>query len=138
MKTPRYTVPVHEMGIAIEVYRVCCEAVESNGGGRLQEALVAVGELSAVEPELLIHAWEAVLAGGPNEGAVLKIDWRPATQNCSSCGEIGERAEGTWLRLCPRCGLPLQVSGGGELDVLQVSFEAEEPDETGTPERTFS
>jgi hydrogenase nickel incorporation protein HypA/HybF len=138
MKTPRYTVPVHEMGIAIEVYRACCEAVEANGGGRLQEALVAVGELSAVEPELLVHAWEAVVAGSPDEGAVLTIDWRPATQVCANCGEIGERAEGSWLRLCPRCGFPLQVSGGGELDVLQVSFEAPDSDEASTPERTAS
>lgn len=125
------------MGIAIEVYRACCEAVAANGGGRLQEALVAVGELSAVEPELLVHAWEAVVAGGADEGAVLTVDWRPATQICSSCGEISERAAGSWLRLCPRCGLPLQVSGGDELEVLQVSFEAQESDETGTPERTF-
>ncbi|MEJ2580589.1 MAG: hypothetical protein P8127_02960 [Acidobacteriota bacterium] len=73
------------MGIAIEVYRACCEAVEG-----------------------------------------------------ANCGEIGERAEGSWLRLCPRCGFPLQVSGGGELDVLQVSFEAPDSDEASTPERTAS
>ena len=126
------------MGIAIEVYRACCEAVEANGGGRLQEALVAVGELSAVEPELLVHAWEAVLAEGPDEGAVLTIHWRPATQMCSNCGEISERAEGSWLRLCPQCGLPLQVSGGDELDILQVSFEALDREKTSTPERNSS
>ncbi len=134
----RYTVPVHEMGIAIEVYRTCREAVEANGGGRLQQARLLVGELSAVEPELLVYAWEAVIAGGPDAGAELEVEWRPAIQHCAGCGEVHERAEGSWLRLCPDCGLPLQVTGGDELDVLQVSFEADESGDVGTPERTAS
>jgi len=131
----RYTVPVHEMGIALEVYRTCREVVEANGGGRLQQARLAVGELSAVEPELLVFAWEAVVADSPDVGSELVIEWRPAVQHCSACGEVKERAEGSWLRLCPDCGLPLQISGGDELDVLQISFEGEEPGGASTDDR---
>ncbi|MFV2073434.1 MAG: hydrogenase maturation nickel metallochaperone HypA [Thermoanaerobaculales bacterium] len=120
------------MGIALEIYRTCREAVEANGGGRLQQARLAVGELSAVEPELLVFAWEAVVTDGPDAGAELEIEWRPAEQHCSRCGEVKARAEGSWLRLCPDCGLPLQVSGGDELDVLQVSFDVEEPGDAAT------
>jgi hypothetical protein len=30
------------------------------------------------------------------------------------------------LRVCPDCGLPLQVTGGDDLDVLELSFESDE------------
>ena len=117
------------MGIAIEVYRACRETIEQHGGGVLKGARLAVGELSAVEPELLVFAWEAVIYESSDAGAELEVVWCPADQNCSNCGEVKERAEGSWLKLCPDCGLPLQISGGDELDVLDLSFEAEDPDE---------
>ena len=126
-----YTDPVHEMGIAIEVYRTCRETVEAHGGGRLQRVRLAVGELSAVEPELLVYAWEAVVIDGPDADAELEVVWCPADQHCATCDEAKERSEGSWMRLCPDCGLPLQVSGGDELDVLDVTFEADGPDGVG-------
>ena len=117
------------MGIALEILRICREAAPD--AGRLLRVTVAVGELSAVEPALLLTAWEAATAGEPEDGAELVIDWRPARQLCANCGEVEERAEGTWLRLCPRCGLPLSIEGGDELDVLRVELEREEPAGTG-------
>jgi hydrogenase nickel incorporation protein HypA/HybF len=117
------------MGIALEVYRTCRETVEAHGGGRLRQARLAVGELSAVEPELLVYAWEAVVEDGPDAGAELIIEWHPAVQRCAACGEAKDRATGSWMRICPDCGMPLEVTGGGELDVIDLSFEATE--ETG-------
>jgi hydrogenase nickel incorporation protein HypA/HybF len=114
------------MGIAIEVYRTCRETVETHGGGRLEQVRLAVGELSAVEPDLLAYAWEAVVADGPDKGAELVIDWRAADQSCTACGEAKDRAAGSWMRLCPDCGEPLDVLGGDELDVLDLSFEPNE------------
>jgi hypothetical protein len=29
------------------------------------------------------------------------------------------------MRVCPDCGFPLQVTGGGELDVLDLTFEGD-------------
>ena len=114
------------MGIAIEVYRTCRETIEAHGGGRLRQARLAVGELSAVEPDLLVYAWEAVVIDGPDAGAELIIDWCKADQRCTQCGESKERSSGSWMRLCPDCGMPLEVSGGSELDVVDLSFEADE------------
>ena len=115
------------MGIALEVFKTCRTTVEANGGGRLQRVRLAVGELSAVEPELLVYAWEAVVAGTPDEGAELEVEWRPAVQFCAACDRRKDRSEGSWLRLCPDCGMPLTVSGGDDLDVLELSFESDEP-----------
>lgn len=117
------------MSIAIEVYRTCREAVREHGGGRLQTVRLAVGELSAVEPDLLEFAWQAVVADGPDVDARLEIDFRPADQYCPSCDAKADRSEGSWLRLCPGCGMPLEVTGGDELDVLEIGFSDGQEDE---------
>jgi Zn finger protein HypA/HybF involved in hydrogenase expression len=122
------------MGIALEVYRTCRETIEEHGGGRLQGVRLAVGELSAVEPSLLVSAWEAVVIDSPDAGAELEIRWCPAQQFCSNCNQAKDRSEGSWMRVCPDCGFPVQVSGGGELDVLDLTFEGDELVDAETPE----
>ena len=113
---------MHEFSLATEIYRACRATIEQHGAGRLEEARLAVGELSAVEPDLLQFAWQAVVQGGPDEGARLVIECRPAVQNCARCGVVAERGPGSWLRLCPTCGGPLRIEGGQELDLLDLTL----------------
>ena len=110
------------MGIALSIYDACRAAVAGHGGGRLEVVRVAVGELSALEPELLRFAWEALLAEGPDVGCRLEVEWRPARQHCPACAADQPRAPGAWLLACPGCGGPLAVEGGDDLDVLHLSF----------------
>ncbi len=114
------------MGIALEIHRVCREVVAEQGGGRIDSVRMAIGELAAVEPDLLTYAWEAVVAEGPDVGARLVVEWHPARQFCSQCDQDKDRSEGSWLRICPDCGQPLAVSGGDELDVLAVTIATDE------------
>ncbi len=97
-------------------------AVAAHGPGRLQRVRIAVGELTAIEPDLLRFAWEAVTAGGPDAGSVLDVEWHPARQFCPTCTEEKPRAQGSWLGVCPDCGAALEVEGGQELDLVQVVF----------------
>ncbi len=113
---------MHEMGIAMNILDSCHAAVARHGGGRLEEVRIALGELSAIEPDLLRFAWEAVVANSPEACCRLEVEWRPARQRCPACGEEKTRSVGTWLRSCPDCGQPLQIEGGDELDILHVSF----------------
>ncbi len=128
---------MHELGLASEILRVCEESLAQHGAGRIERVRLAVGELSAVEPDLLRFAWEAVTAAGPHAGAVMDIDWRPAKQFCPACDEPKSRAQGDWLRLCPDCGGILRVEGGDELDVvdLRVTLE-DEPGGVAETEQT--
>ncbi len=114
---------MHELSIAAEVYRTSKDAVVGHGGGRLVAVRLAVGELTAIEPELLGFAWEALLKQSDDAGARLDVEWRPARQHCAACDAAKPRGDGSWLRLCPDCGQPLTVEGGDELDVLSVEFE---------------
>lgn len=115
---------LHEFGIAQEIYRVCQETKQAHGAARLARAKVAVGELSAVEPDLLAFAWEAVVAGGADAGARLEIDWRPGRQFCPRCNAEKRQGAGRWLRVCLDCGTPLAIDGGTELDVVEVELDA--------------
>jgi hydrogenase nickel incorporation protein HypA/HybF len=121
---------MHEMSIAIEVYRQSREAVASYGRGRINAVHLAVGELSAVEPDLISFAWEAVIAETDDAGAELVVRWCPTSQLCQQCGTVEERAEGSWLRLCPTCSSPLQLNGGNELDIEHIEYVTDD-DTTG-------
>lgn len=113
---------MHEMGLALEILKATRKAAEVRPVGQLEDVQVMVGELSSVEPDLLVYAWEAATKGCPEEGSTLTVLWQPARQICAACGEVEERAAGTWLRLCPRCDLPLQVTGGDDLAVRTCRF----------------
>lgn len=119
---------MHEMGIALEVYEQCRQAVSEFGPGRLEAVYLAVGELSAVEPELIVFAWEAVTADTRDETSKLEIRWCPARQTCATCGPVEARAEGSWLRLCPMCSMPLVVEGGDELDIERIEYATDDDD----------
>jgi hydrogenase nickel incorporation protein HypA/HybF len=124
---------MHELGLAHDVLRAC--AAEVPAAARLTRVRLAVGDLAAVEPELLRFGWQAVTEGGPHAGSALEIEWRPARQVCEACGEVPERAAGSWLRLCPHCERPLRIEGGQELDVLDLTYETADdaPGEGTTP-----
>jgi hydrogenase nickel incorporation protein HypA/HybF len=116
---------MHELGIAAEIHRLCGAWRGGSPPRRLARVRVAIGELSAVEPELLRYAWEAITAAGPDRGVALEIDWRRARQVCATCGTDAERAPGAWVLKCPDCGTPLAVEGGRELDLIGLEYAAE-------------
>ena len=116
---------MHEMSIAESLLQSCLECLEPRDAARIESVRIVVGELAAVEPELLRYAWEAVTMGTPDEGARLEIEYVAVQQICESCGPIEDRQPGTWMRTCPSCAAPLLLSGGDELDILGLSLETE-------------
>lgn len=117
---------MHELGLATEIHRRARVHVDAHAPARLARVVVAVGELSAVEPDLLRFAWQAVIEGSSDDGAVLEIEWCAARQRCTGCGAAPERATGAWLPLCPACGQPLLIEGGTELDLVRVILTVDE------------
>jgi hydrogenase nickel incorporation protein HypA/HybF len=113
---------MHELGIATEVHRLCRARLARLGAVRLERVTLRVGELAAVETDLLRYAWEAAVAGGPDAAAVLEVEWCPARQVCDACGTAMARAAHAWIPSCPRCGGPLRIEGGQELDLLEFSY----------------
>jgi Zn finger protein HypA/HybF involved in hydrogenase expression len=110
------------MEVAAEIYRIARGSADDRCGGPLDSVTVAIGDLVAVDPDLLESSWKATVEGTADAGARLIVDWRAAKQVCLQCGEIRERVPGIWLRLCPHCEQPLAVSGGDEREVRTIAF----------------
>ena len=126
---------MHELGMATEIHRACRSRIATVEGARLERVEVRVGELSALDPDLLHYAWEAITAGGPDAGATLEIAWCPARAVCEACGREAERDHLSWATLCAHCGQRLRIEGGQELDLLRFSYTTTDPAATsGDPD----
>ena len=113
---------VHEFSIAealaAQVQR------HAPAGGQVREVEIVVGALRGLEPDALRMSWEAVTHGTPIAGATLRIDLRPWSIACGSCGR-------TWTSPVPfvtcACGDPAPVpTAGDELDLVALTIDEEE------------
>ena len=114
---------MHELSVAMAIYKACRSEIEARGGGRLRAITASIGEFAGVEPTLLLHAWPSVIDGTIDVGAELTIDWHEARQVCENCGPVAERQPGSWLRLCPCCNAPLRVEDASQMDLTRIDFE---------------
>jgi hydrogenase nickel incorporation protein HypA/HybF len=92
--------------------------------GHVREVEIQVGALRGLEPDALRMCWEAVTHATPLEGTVLKIDLRPWSITCATCGR-------TWTSPVPfvacACGDPApKPSAGDELALGARPIETEE------------
>ncbi|MCX7804332.1 MAG: hydrogenase maturation nickel metallochaperone HypA [Planctomycetota bacterium] len=120
---------MHELSIATEICRCVERATESarkegGAGSRVKCVSVRVGELSGVDPEALLFAWEAAVRDTPLEGARLEIERIRAKIRCRGCGaESGMDFPGA---VCPACGsAEAEIAGGMEMDVISAQVEDE-------------
>ena len=113
---------VHEFSIAealaAQVQR------HAPASGRVAEVEISVGALRGLEPEALRMSWEAVTHDTPIAGAILRVDLRPWSITCSTCGR-------TWTSPVPfvacDCGEPAPVpTAGDELDLVALTIDEEE------------
>jgi hydrogenase nickel incorporation protein HypA/HybF len=112
---------VHELSIAGAIVDV---AARHAGGRRVRAVEVRIGHLRQVVPSALAFAWELVAAGGPVEGAELRIEPVAAAGDCRGCG-VRSELHGFPLR-CAACGgLDLKVVRGEELLVEWLELDDE-------------
>jgi hydrogenase nickel incorporation protein HypA/HybF len=114
---------MHELGIAMEILRTCEEVLEREGPGRLERVKVVVGELSAVEPDLLSYAWEAAVSDSPHKDSKMEVTFMACRQLCPACDQEIPRETGQWHFACPHCEGALRIEGGRELGILEVTFD---------------
>ncbi len=96
---------------------------EGRVGGRsviIHRVHVAIGELSGVDPELLLLAFQTFRAGTLCQDADLDIHPVPARWSCPSCGRA--IAAGQVLR-CPDCARPARLVEGDEIVLMRIEME---------------
>ena len=110
---------MHELSLADEIVRLVERSAIREHFRRVATLRLEAGALAGVEVSALRFALEAIAPGTCLDGARIEIDEPPGRAWCARCAAevtIDSRADP-----CPRCGgYPVQVSGGGELRVLDL------------------
>jgi hydrogenase nickel incorporation protein HypA/HybF len=116
------------MGITAEVLSAVNDAAVKAGAVRVNLVRLTIGELTAIMPDALQFAWEAMTPGTLSEGAVLEVRQIGARSKCLECGTEWEHDQ--YDRLCPSCGsFACEVLTGNELRIDDVDVDLPETTE---------
>lgn len=111
---------MHEAGLIHSMLATAEREARRAGGSRIELVRLRVGRLSAVVPEALEHAFEALKAGTMAGSATMEVEYVPGLLFCATC----ERDFSTddMIGECPTCGAPSGFVKDG-MDVQLVSLE---------------
>jgi hydrogenase nickel incorporation protein HypA/HybF len=121
---------MHEYSVAEELVRAVLDELAKRGldGQELQEVHLRKGELRLLSDEALQQAYEIVALGTPLEGSKLVLEEVKAEVLCRGCGYSGPAAYPddpayhfvTPILACPRCGGPVELKSGRQLELVQL------------------
>ncbi len=114
---------MHEYSLVEALVRRVEEEARRRCATAVHALKVSLGELSGVEPDLFLTAYETFREGTLCARAPLEIVRCPADWSCPSCGRTF--AAGDVLR-CEPCGSPAQLSERSQALLLE-SIEMEVP-----------
>ena len=121
---------MHEMGVTQEVLDAVIEASAEAGATRVDLVRVTVGELTALETDSMLFAWECMTPGTLAEGAVLDITVTPARSLCLACGT--EFSHDRLDRRCTACGSEMtEVVSGNDLLIGKIEVEVPDAEAAG-------
>lgn len=113
---------MHEMSITRSMLEIAAAQMEANGIHSLKKLKVRIGELTAVEPDVLRFCFGVAIKGTPFEGAALEIEEVPLGGKCRRC-DTEFRITAFEMR-CPKCGSnEIERTSGHELDIISLEGE---------------
>ena len=98
---------MHEMSLAQNLLEIVRQEMHKHGVQRLLKVKLKTGRLTAVVPEVMETAFEALIRGTPLQGADLEIETVALTLACGNCGrEFSPEGDETLFYTfpCPVCG----------------------------------
>jgi hydrogenase nickel incorporation protein HypA/HybF len=102
---------MHEYALIETLIRRVEQEARGRGALAVHRLAVRVGELSGVDPELFLTAYETFREGTICAGAPLALTRVPATWSCPTCRR--PIARGAILR-CAACDCPARLDEGGD------------------------
>ena len=113
---------MHELSIAQGLLEIIEQEARPYPGARVTRVHLRIGKLSAVVPDALRFAFEAITQGGIAEGAVLEIEEVPLTIRCHQCDEVFTIDDP--FMLCPQCeGTDVEMLSGRELEIRSMEID---------------
>lgn len=113
---------MHELSVAQGLLDIIEQKARPYPGARVTRVHLRIGTLSAVVPDALRFAFEAVTRGGIAEGASLEIEEVPLRIRCRQCAE--EFTVEDPFMTCPRCeGFDVEMVSGRELHIESMEID---------------
>ena len=113
---------MHEISLCEGILQVIESEAEKQSFKRVKMVCLEIGELSCVENEALIFAFDSVIKNSIADGAKLEIVSVPGTAWCMKCGKnvrVKQRFD-----QCPECdSYQLQATGGDEMRIKELEVE---------------
>ncbi len=110
---------MHETALAKEIVAIAAEILEKQPQTRLDAVRVTIGEMIAVVPDLLKHAYDSLVTGTPLHNSSLEIEIIPITAACEKCNQSFGLDEYNFL--CPFCQSPdIQIKTGNEFYIKEL------------------
>jgi hydrogenase nickel incorporation protein HypA/HybF len=112
---------MHELSIAQEIISIVHQYVPSPQPHSVKNVKMRIGKMINILPDSLQFCFEALVTGGPLEGAKLEIDVVPLSLCCSECAAVSTMDGYTFM--CPKCGSArMQTISGNELNVVEIEM----------------
>lgn len=119
---------MHELAVAQSLLEIVEQEAKPYEGARVVRIWLRIGRMSAVVPDALRFAFDAITRGGMAEGAALEIEEVPLSIRCHVCEEVF--TVGDPFLICPQCGAAdVELVSGRELEIR--SMEIEDGDKAG-------
>ncbi|MFZ5812279.1 MAG: hydrogenase maturation nickel metallochaperone HypA [Thermodesulfobacteriota bacterium] len=117
---------MHELSIAQNLLAIIQEEMHKHGTPRLISVKVKHGRLSAIVPEALEMAFEALTIDSPLAGARLDTEEVPLVLSCRACGkQFSPESTDYVFAPCPQCGEEIghTVVSGKELYIEYLELD---------------
>jgi hydrogenase nickel incorporation protein HypA/HybF len=113
---------MHELSVCQSLVEQLGELARRESSPRVTAAVLRVGPMSGVVPELLLHAFPFAAADTVAHGAELRFEPAPVRVACAACGAETEAAPGRLV--CGACGdWHTRLVSGDELLLVSVELE---------------
>ncbi len=115
---------MHEMSIALSIVEAVDAKAREEGAAKITGIDLLVGRLSGIETESLKFCFSAASKGSLAEDAVLAIDEREGTGECTVCRSSFPVS--FYYAECPECGsLAVSIISGEEFQIKSMTIEEE-------------
>ncbi len=111
---------MHELSIVMGIVDIAATAVKKANASTVEVIELEIGELSGIETDALLFAWDAAVKNTVLAQAQRDIRFIPGRARCSDCGEVFDMRQ--LYDPCPQCGNFLnEIIQGRELKVKALT-----------------
>lgn len=111
---------MHEASIAASLLEIVSSQCKRSGYRKIESIHLKIGRASGIMTDALVFAFEALKEDSLAKEAVLEIEEVPVSGHCFDCNNTFTTEE-EYILGCPRCGGgSFRMTGGRELDVIDM------------------